>query len=56
MCTGSRPCPEMGKFSTARWVVARHLAWCGTRTSPIESWWMRWVPPSSVESAVIGQA
>ena len=27
MCAGSSPCPEMGKFSTARWVVARHLAW-----------------------------
>ncbi len=29
--------PEIGKFSTARWVWARHLARAGTRTSPIES-------------------
>src|SRR4051812_16763352 len=29
--------PEMGKFSTARWVWACHLARAGTRTSPIES-------------------
>ena len=37
MCAGARPCPEIGKFSTARCVVARHLASRGTRTSPIES-------------------
>ena len=30
-------CPEIGKFSTARWVCARHFARAGTRTSPIES-------------------
>src|SRR3954453_405318 len=29
--------PESGKFSTARWVWARHNAVAGTRTSPIES-------------------
>ena len=29
--------PEIGKFSTARWVWAPHLASTGTRTSPIES-------------------
>ena len=29
--------PEIGKFSTARCVCAPHLAWAGTRTSPIES-------------------
>ena len=29
--------PEIGKFSTARWVCARHFARAGTRTSPIES-------------------
>src|ERR1700682_3117977 len=29
--------PDMGKFSTARWVCADHLAFKGTRTSPIES-------------------
>ena len=33
--------PEIGKFSTARWVCARHLARAGTRTSPIESCSMR---------------
>ena len=34
---GSRRVPEIGKFSTARWVWARHFASAGTRTSPIES-------------------
>src|SRR5690606_1391310 len=29
--------PDTGKFSTARWVCARHLARAGTRTSPMES-------------------
>ena len=29
--------PEIGKFSTARWVWARHFAEVGTCTSPIES-------------------
>jgi len=29
--------PGDGKFSTARWVCARHFAVAGTRTSPIES-------------------
>ena len=29
--------PEIGKFSTARWVCAPQRAWAGTRTSPIES-------------------
>jgi hypothetical protein len=33
--------PEIGKFSTARCVWARHLAFAGTRTSPIESVSMR---------------
>ena len=37
MWARSRRCPEMGKFSTARWVWARHLACAGTRTSPMES-------------------
>src|SRR4051794_31336815 len=41
MCERSSVCPEMGKFSTARWVCARHLALAGTRTSPIESCSMR---------------
>jgi hypothetical protein len=29
--------PEIGKFSTARWVCARHRAFAGTLTSPIVS-------------------
>jgi hypothetical protein len=33
--------PEIGKFSTARWVWAAHLASAGTLTSPIESRSMR---------------
>jgi hypothetical protein len=33
--------PEIGKFSTARCVWARHFAQPGTRTSPIESCSMR---------------
>ena len=33
--------PEIGKFSIARCVCARHLADAGTRTSPIESRSMR---------------
>jgi hypothetical protein len=33
----SRPRPEIGKFSTARWVCARHSASTGTLTSPIVS-------------------
>jgi len=33
--------PEMGKFSTARCVWARHFAHAGTRTSPMESCSMR---------------
>ena len=34
---GSRGVPLIGKFSTARWVWARHSASFGTATSPIES-------------------
>src|SRR5664279_2584995 len=34
--------PEIGKFSTARWVCARHLAVAGTLTSPIESFSTRY--------------
>lgn len=37
MWARSRRWPLTGKFSTARWVWARHLAWAGTRTSPMES-------------------
>ena len=35
--------PEIGKFSTARWVCAPHSASAGTRTSPIESCSVRYV-------------
>ncbi len=42
----SRPRPEIGKFSTARWVCARHSASAGTLTSPIVSCSIR--KPSSV--------
>ena len=38
----SRPRPEIGKFSTARWVCARHNAFAGTRTSPMVSCSMRY--------------
>ena len=41
MCTRSSPVPEIGKFSTARCVCARHNAVAGTRTSPIVSCSMR---------------
>ena len=34
---GSTGVPLIGKFSTARWVCARHSASTGTRTSPMES-------------------
>ena len=37
ICAGSRPDPEIGKFSTARWVCAPYSASMGTRTSPIVS-------------------
>lgn len=37
MWARSMRCPEIGKFSTARCVWARHLAPAGTRTSPMES-------------------
>ena len=37
MWAGSRPRPDTGKFSTARWVWARQSASAGTRTSPIVS-------------------
>ena len=41
MWAGSRPWPEIGKFSTARWVWARYRAEAGTRTSPMVSCSMR---------------
>jgi hypothetical protein len=37
----SRRIPEIGKFSIARWVCARHFADAGTRISPMESRSMR---------------
>ncbi len=37
ICDRSSPRPEIGKFSTARWVCARHNASTGTRTSPMVS-------------------
>ena len=47
-CAGSRPRPEIGKFSTARWVWARYRASAGTRTSPMVSRSIRksLMPPS----------
>ena len=37
MWARSRPCPLIGKFSTARWVCARYFAAKGTWTSPMLS-------------------
>ena len=48
ICARSRPRPEIGKFSTARWVCARHNASAGTRTSPMVSCSMRKPSPVSV--------
>ena len=42
ICADSKPRPEIGKFSTARWVCARHSASLGTCTSPIVSCSMRY--------------
>ena len=39
---GSSPSPEIGKFSTARWVCAAYRASAGTRTSPMVSCSMRY--------------
>ncbi len=41
ICDCSRGRPEIGKFSTARWVCAWYLAFRGTRTSPMVSCSMR---------------
>jgi len=51
--------PLIGKFSTARWVWARHNAVRGTRTSPMESRSMRkssspWLLTSSTLPPVPG--
>ena len=43
----SRPRNEIGKFSTARWVCARHRALTGTRTSPMVSCSIRYSPSVS---------
>ena len=48
MTAGSIRWPLIGKFSTARWVVAPHFAPAGTATSPMESC------SSLVASSVIG--
>ncbi len=45
---GSSPRPEIGKFSTARWVCARHSASAGTSTSPIVSCSIRYPVASGV--------
>ena len=37
VCASPVPAPEIGKFSTARCVCARHKAVAGTRTSPMVS-------------------
>ena len=47
MSARSMPRPETGKFSTARWVCACHLASAGTLTSPMESCSVRYSPASS---------
>ena len=45
--------PEIGKFSTARWVWACHLAASGTRTSPMESCSMRYLPLCSPRLSLV---
>ena len=50
MSAGSTGWPEIGKFSTARWVWAAHRALRGTRTSPIESCSTRYRSASSALS------
>lgn len=52
MWARSRRWPEMGKFSTARCVWARHLASTGTRTSPMESCSIRYRPLSPPPSFI----
>src|SRR5262249_25824812 len=48
----SSPRPEIGKFSTARWVWARHNAFAGTRTSPMVSCSMRYSALSAIDGPV----
>jgi hypothetical protein len=46
--------PEIGKFSTARWVCAPHSAAAGTRTSPIESCSTRYSSPPAPVCSLTG--
>ena len=48
ICVRSKGRNEIGKFSTARWVCARHNAFLGTRTSPIVSCSIRYSTSLSV--------
>ena len=50
---GSRGVPLIGKFSTARWVCARHSAVLGTRISPMLSCSMRKSLESSVTASTV---
>ena len=53
-CDGSRVVPLIGKFSTARWVCARHSASRGTSMSPMLSCSVRvWVPVSGLMAATL---
>src|SRR5271156_6728173 len=52
----SRPRPEIGKFSTARWVWARHNAFAGTRTSPMVSCSMRYAVSSRLSAIKFGSS
>ena len=49
----SSPRPEIGKFSTARCVCARHSALTGTRTSPMVSCSMRYSTSSGVTESTL---
>src|SRR6478735_8511050 len=52
ICAGSSTDPEIGKFSTARWVCAPYRAYLGTRTSPIVSCSMRYSASAWVSTTV----
>ena len=49
----SSPRPEIGKFSTARCVCARHSAAMGTRTSPMVSCSIRYSPSTAFVSTAL---
>src|SRR4051794_14641436 len=51
--SGSIPSPEIGKFSTARWVCAPQSALAGTRTSPMVSCSTRYPSACSVLSTLM---